>query len=995
MDFYKQRRFICEITGHSSLTFFEAMQSEMSESKGVDESFPDALKEPVLRRVQFSTISRIDSLVDFIYDEFKKDFYPGEAVTISLDNSDRHNGIVREKAKFGEIVGPDGRVQRKAVARYFVALTNRPNEEALVDEEHLYRDRKAFTKMMLRSFIKNSVTREPWTGAPWLVKDNPARAYKIDTTVPAHLRRNKGIEKKTTQKKSEGRDGSLVGFVTSSPRLPELKPAGKSHKSKQLQQQIAKHKQQQYLDYQHGLADSEGSPSVNGHSRSANASFSSVGDIKSSPKSAPPPPPPIKYPIEDLEVVPSRDGTHRPTLKFLSRQAKPNGTKKQSKSINEVRMESVGPLLETWETLSVYCEIFQLDSFTFDDYVEAIRCASLDIDCQLFVEIHCAILKVLVDEESKGGDVHISLPELPEEEESDEDESMEDTSAIPSPEPEPEPEVKPAGRRTRSSLAKSELAEQEKAAQKSPTPEESIPHRAAEMLETYGWIDRLRKRDFKNGGWEIIVVGLLDRLGRNPKHAKLCEEILTLLAPVDEEPTQETARVQYATLDVNIRAKILQILCLLTVETKAVRGYMEECNEQMTVIRKEKIEWQRTRKAALEELRVLNDERKILLPDNTPPSPVPELEANGDSKMSGVDEDEEEDPDEDEEPHNSRSLRRGLDRAVERKRKREQERDKKERAEAAAKLPKMSNHFKKILRDIDKKKEEIKECEEEVAVRDNDLREADCPRTRCLGKDRFWNRYWWFERNGMPYAGLPSSSTADAGYANGCLWVQGPDEVEREGFIDFPSAEEHEHYRRAYQMTVPERKKLEEGPTNVFNAFEWGFYDEPDSVDMLIGWLDVRGNRESKLRKDLQLQREKICLHMEKRKEYLRETEELSQPQHEPTPPPPPTAKEKKSKSETRTSTRTSKSHAEPTPAPAPVGAPHYRSLAWRNTTALSELGHLHSEQPRPRKATRKADPDGHHHHHHHPREARGGAGGGRSGRQGKGLGRQGGRYDF
>lgn len=29
MDFYKQKRFICEITGHSGLTFFEALKSEV------------------------------------------------------------------------------------------------------------------------------------------------------------------------------------------------------------------------------------------------------------------------------------------------------------------------------------------------------------------------------------------------------------------------------------------------------------------------------------------------------------------------------------------------------------------------------------------------------------------------------------------------------------------------------------------------------------------------------------------------------------------------------------------------------------------------------------------------------------------------------------------------------------------------------------------------------------------------------------------------------
>src|SRR5438045_1938960 len=174
----------------------------------------------------------------------------------------------------------------------------------------------------------------------------------------------------------------------------------------------------------------------------------------------------------------------------------------------------------------------------------------------------------------------------------------------------------------------------------------------------------------------------------------------------------------------------------------------------------------------MEELRTLDEERKSLLPENSSPleAGVVRADANGDVKMTGIDEksvniDTEEEiqevaDTEDEEPHLGRSLRRGQDRAAERKRKREEEREKKEKAEAAAKLPKFSSRFKKILRDIDKKKEKIKECETEIATLDNDLREADCPRIRCLGKDRYWNRYYWFERNGMPYAGLPNSSTA-------------------------------------------------------------------------------------------------------------------------------------------------------------------------------------------------------------------------------------------
>jgi hypothetical protein len=61
--------------------------------------------------------------------------------------------------------------------------------------------------------------------------------------------------------------------------------------------------------------------------------------------------------------------------------------------------------------------------------------------------------------------------------------------------------------------------------------------------------------------------------------------------------TPETARQQYAKLDVNLRIQALEIVCMLIAETKAVRHYMEECSEQMTGFRKEKIQFQRDRKA--------------------------------------------------------------------------------------------------------------------------------------------------------------------------------------------------------------------------------------------------------------------------------------------------------------------------------------------------------------------------------------------------------------
>ena len=284
--------------------------------------------------------------------------------------------------------------------------------------------------------------------------------------------------------------------------------------------------------------------------------------------------------------------------------------------------------------------------------------------------------------------------------------------------------------------------------------------------------------------------------------------------------------------------------------------------------------------------------------------------------------------DTDEDPHQGRSLRRGLDRAAERKRKREAEQEKKEKAEAEAKIPKQSKQFTKLMKDIQKKQDAIKECEEEIAILDNDLREADCPRTRVLGKDRFWNRYYWFERNGMPYGGLPNSSTAEAGYANGCIWVQGPDDLEREGYIDM-KMEWQAEYKHKFNMSVPERKKMEEGLTSVFNAHQWGYIEDPEAVDSLIAWLDTRGFNELRLKKELQLYRDKIVKNMEKRKEYLNPTEEKSV-----------------DSGPKRMSTRRKEAHVDHTA---------HRCLSWRNMMALEELGHLHSDQPRARKPAKKA----------------------------------------
>lgn len=630
-----QHRFICQITGHSGLTFFEALRSEvcaadllteemvqsncaqqLAGAQEVDQAFPEALKGPVLRRVQFQTISRIDSLVDMIYDEFKADYYPGEAVTIHLQNGERATGVVRDKARLGSKVLPDGTLT-PPYSRYFTSVDGRPEEEAVVDEDHIYRDRKLFTKSVLRSFIKKTVTREAWNGAPWLVKHDIAAQYHIDTRVPPHLRYDmKLLERKQNQAHKKTMppggppdmgmgDGAFHNFGPA--RLPELKPAPKSH------HKMAKH------HHGHPPQELPNPPPMKGHRHGVfvgqepgylpgNNPFQFPVSFRTNmppppppvftQPEPPPPPPPPKYPIEDLQLEP-RDDYVRPALKFLCNDP-PEGVVDSGARNDKILMKSIGPLLETWDTLNVYCEIFKLDSFTFDDFVEALEVASDEAPCQLFVEVHCAVLKLLVSSEADGGKLQVNLPELDEEE--DEDEEDEDAeSAEPTPEPEPEP--KRSGRATRSSLAKAEAErmQAEAAAAEKEKEKEAEPvarHRAPEVLADFDWIENLKKRDFQNGGWELTMVGLLYQLSKSPREAQLCEDLLAELVPADTEPTRETVRQHYSRLDLNLRIQALQTICMLTIQTKAMRLYMEECAETMTGYRKDKIEWQRKRKQA-------------------------------------------------------------------------------------------------------------------------------------------------------------------------------------------------------------------------------------------------------------------------------------------------------------------------------------------------------------------------------------------------------------
>jgi seryl-tRNA synthetase len=263
------------------------------------------------------------------------------------------------------------------------------------------------------------------------------------------------------------------------------------------------------------------------------------------------------------------------------------------------------------------------------------------------------------------------------------------------------------------------------------------------------------------------------------------------------------------------------------------------------------------------------------------------------------------------------------------KRKAAAEEAKKEKAKKLkleAEKSKKQKEWEKLLDSIEKKKEELRDCEANINELDDDLRETLVHRSKVLGKDRFLNKYYWFEHNGMPFGGVPNSSTAEYGYANGRIWVQGPDAYELQANLEEPAVSQD---RQRFGFDIPQRKQKEEGDTHLMNSTDWAYYDDPEDIDKLLAWLDERGVRERALRKELQAFRDRIAEYMGIMKKHLSETEKTEEEQEE-------------EEATTRISTR-NKTYVE-------KETSQDRCLLWTNSIMRDEYGFNHSEEYEPPK---------------------------------------------
>jgi hypothetical protein len=302
-------------------------------------------------------------------------------------------------------------------------------------------------------------------------------------------------------------------------------------------------------------------------------------------------------------------------------------------------------------------------------------------------------------------------------------------------------------------------------------------------------------------------------------------------------------------------------------------------------------------------------------------------DVNGaDVQMTGTDEiveDISDDSDEDVVPIRRRTLRNADKREEERKRK-EEEREAKE----AAKKAKKKNPY-EILKDkLAAVRDEIRDFEEEISMLQDRVQELERDRVIPLGKDRYSNVYYFYERNGMPIGGDPESSTADCDYMSGRLWVHGPDPAIHEGTMNLEEPILSKH-KQVFKLTPAERYKRDYGETPL-QPGQFGYFDTPEEVDKLLFFLDEKGFREKDLATQIRKYKPSIveCMkrmhaHIEKIEQKKRETEEESP--------------EPISRISTRKRSIAEQDKDEP------------ECLRWVNSKAVRDIGYKHSEQPVPK----------------------------------------------
>jgi bromodomain adjacent to zinc finger domain protein 1A len=315
---------------------------------------------------------------------------------------------------------------------------------------------------------------------------------------------------------------------------------------------------------------------------------------------------------------------------------------------------------------------------------------------------------------------------------------------------------------------------------------------------------------------------------------------------------------RYTALPPEDRLAILVFMCDIAVSSKAIHQYMETCEEQLTALRKEKIEVNRARKQLCVPLFFLTlaalildradsiEERDALLEETKEKEKAAENGAADDDAANGELSDLS-----DVSTENGSESGAKASKAKDLRRKAQSQAHAKQREAARAQTASQ----KKALAERRRLDEEVNKLERRLEGIERDFRKLlGSIRVKPIGRDRFYNRVWWFD--GVGAASLVGSG-GTVQYQTGRLFIQGPSPFDKE-VMD----------RR--EDNVRERRLGEEGEEGMLESSEWAVFGEIEEVrrfawrrravadgwlsvqiDEFAAWLNPKGLREVQLKNQL------------------------------------------------------------------------------------------------------------------------------------------------
>ncbi|KAK1223803.1 hypothetical protein PQX77_013327 [Marasmius sp. AFHP31] len=810
MSFYRLKQFQCEVTGKSGLDYFQAVESERQEARTLHARFSEPLKPAILKAVQWQVMSRLDHLVEAVYERFKDRYFVGEKVLVDLTGTNPQSIPTKVQRRptsrdayaeectaaetsgtpFEQIIphpiGGDLKTPVKEVNAqddpnlyyYWVHILEPEKEKgeksgkggkqsdesatskvigSLMEVQcaRMSRDRLSFSKSILRRFIRDCVDREAAVASPWTVKSEIAKRYGVESVMPEETRIGvESMKKGETDKRKkawEDKDG----------------PPSKKHKKGSAQEEKAR-------------AAALAAEKREREEREKKEEAERLAAEKKKKK-------PIRYPTEDLDVR-------------LTDKDKKAGMKVKRPVPSRVALpfqDNLGTFelfLYAWNFLVVYGQPLHLSTFTLDEFEHAIRHNIADLPCPLLAEVHSTLIYNLRTVPFQRHSAVLSLLQYKE-------------SLNP-----PGSDDKVLG--------------------------VTLDQLTASMSDIGNNWERVPLRHSEcRDGWEEALIGCLKDHATLENFPRLREILTRLLFSTDSpndrlSPSSTTSALtespgpnstvsqRYHTLNPQDRIAILSFMCNLAVSSKAIHAHMESCEEQLTALRKEKIEVNRQKKH--------NEEMNVLLQE-TKEEPTPPEDEDVVMQDSGDVSDAAGSESGSEISANGKG-KKGTARQKDLRQKAQlQQAHAKQREAARAKQASV----KQALAEHRRLDEEVNKLERRLEGIEREFRKLlGGVRVKPLGKDRFHNRIWWFD--GLGAASLVGSGGV-AQYGTGRLFIQGPSEFDEE-------------ILNRRDDDVGGRRLEEEGIEGRLASGDWAVYSDIEELDEFVAWLNPKGHRELALK---------------------------------------------------------------------------------------------------------------------------------------------------